>query len=193
MDKPGTSSSSTNASNIDIIELGSDDEDDIYPAQAAKVAEEDFLYMGHGSIDFGSNLREEKSIATLKLNKDFNLVDASHELVDPNPNIHDLFVNFDHQFFWSTLTSRACVVEWSKTMTRYKQTLLNPLIPKILSCAGICRFNVGNGLCCIRLSEPLLKLRPRKDLVETLLVIIFYVSIFREFFPPLNLLHTYGL
>ncbi|KFV93487.1 SprT-like domain-containing protein Spartan, partial [Eurypyga helias] len=36
-------------------------------------------------------------------------------------------------------------------------------------CAGVCRYEGKGGMCSIRLSEPLLKLRPRKDLVETLL------------------------
>lgn len=35
-----------------------------------------------------------------------------------------------------------------------------------LSCAGVCRYEGKGGMCSIRLSEPLLKLRPRKDLVE---------------------------
>lgn len=38
------------------------------------------------------------------------------------------------------------------------------------SCAGICTFHPRNRQCVISLSAPLLKLRPRKDLVETLLV-----------------------
>lgn len=37
------------------------------------------------------------------------------------------------------------------------------------SCAGICSYQGRGGMCTISLSEPLLKLRPRKDLVETLL------------------------
>lgn len=37
------------------------------------------------------------------------------------------------------------------------------------SCAGLCRFQPQNGSCNIRLSEPLLKLRPRRDLVETVM------------------------
>ncbi|XP_058165519.1 DNA-dependent metalloprotease SPRTN isoform X2 [Dasypus novemcinctus] len=36
-------------------------------------------------------------------------------------------------------------------------------------CAGVCSYEGTGGMCSIRLSEPLLKLRPRKDLVETLL------------------------
>ena len=39
------------------------------------------------------------------------------------------------------------------------------------SCAGLMAPLEGKGgACSIRLSEPLLKLRPRKDLVQTLLV-----------------------
>ena len=37
-------------------------------------------------------------------------------------------------------------------------------------CAGVCSYEGRGGLCSVRLSVPLLKLRPRKDLVETLLV-----------------------
>ncbi len=37
-------------------------------------------------------------------------------------------------------------------------------------CAGLCQYEGRGGLCVIKLSEPLLKLRPRRDLVETLLV-----------------------
>ena len=36
-------------------------------------------------------------------------------------------------------------------------------------CAGVCSYQGYGGLCSIRLSVPLLKLRPRKDFVETLL------------------------
>ncbi|CAH2217654.1 jg1240 [Pararge aegeria aegeria] len=81
-----------------------------------------------------------------------NLSDPELELVDPTPNVHSLFLHFDQVFFWTKLASRA-VVRWSKRM---------------YSCAGICSYDRG-GLCDIALSEPLLKLRPRKDLIETLL------------------------
>ncbi|XP_013187204.1 DNA-dependent metalloprotease dvc-1 [Amyelois transitella] len=82
-----------------------------------------------------------------------NLGDPELELIDPTPNIHTLFLHFDKLFFWTKLASRA-VVRWSKRM---------------YSCAGICSYEGRGGLCDIALSEPLLKLRPRKDLVETLL------------------------
>ena len=42
----------------------------------------------------------------------------------------------------------------------------------LCSCAGVCSYEGRGGLCSVRLSVPLLKLRPRKDLVETLLVSI---------------------
>ncbi|KAJ2950233.1 hypothetical protein O0L34_g11595 [Tuta absoluta] len=82
-----------------------------------------------------------------------NLGDPELELIDPTPNIHNLFIQFDKIFFCAKLASRA-VVRWSKRM---------------YSCAGICSYEGRGGLCDIALSEPLLKLRPRKNLVETLL------------------------
>eukprot|EP00731_Ephydatia_muelleri_P038318 Em0718g3a len=36
-------------------------------------------------------------------------------------------------------------------------------------CAGVCSYEGRGGLCSVRLSSPLLKLRPRRDLVQTLL------------------------
>lgn len=79
-----------------------------------------------------------------------SVVDHSWEILDPNPDIHGLFLAFNRQYFWSALDS--VLVQWSNRMT---------------VCAGLCRYQ--NGSCSISLSEPLLKLRPRKDLVETLL------------------------
>ncbi|XP_046388199.1 DNA-dependent metalloprotease SPRTN [Ischnura elegans] len=81
-----------------------------------------------------------------------NLIDPKLEYLDPNPDIHALFIHFDNLFFWKTL--RAVEVKWS---------------PRMTSCAGICCYQGRGGLCSIRLSLPLLKLRPRKDLIETLL------------------------
>ncbi|KAB0792376.1 hypothetical protein PPYR_14335 [Photinus pyralis] len=83
---------------------------------------------------------------------DKSLTDPSWELIDPTPNIHLLFVAFNGKYFWNKLIT-VCV-SWSKRMT---------------SCAGICSYQGSGGFCHITLSEPLLKLRPRKDLIETLL------------------------
>ena len=41
------------------------------------------------------------------------------ELSDPNPNIHDLFVQYDAMFFWRTLVSSGVAVRWSPRMTLY--------------------------------------------------------------------------
>jgi len=46
-----------------------------------------------------------------------NVVDKQWELIDPNPNVHTLFQQFNHQFFYGKLDS--VYVEWSKRMTRY--------------------------------------------------------------------------
>lgn len=89
------------------------------------------------------------------MNSTLNLVHPSWEFEDPTPDIHTLFDKFNEKFFFKKLAS--VELEWSK---------------KMYSCAGICysrRNNYGMS-CTIRLSEPLLKLRSRKELLETLLV-----------------------
>ena len=61
------------------------------------------------------------SIKEKKVEKDENevfkvsLVDPSWEMIDPTPNIHDLFFTFNQQFFWGTL--HAVEVKWSPRMT----------------------------------------------------------------------------
>src|SRR5581483_12412231 len=75
---------------------------------------------------------------------------VDHDLLDPNPDLHTLFLAFNEQYFWGLLS---CVeVRWSKKMTL---------------CAGLCSYDAG--YCSIRMSEPLLKFRPRSDMVNTLL------------------------
>lgn len=89
------------------------------------------------------------------LNSTQNLVHPEWETIDPTPDIFALFGAFNVKFFNGKLH---CVqLEWSK---------------KMYTCAGICyqRRNRMGMAITIRLSEPLLKLRQRKDLVETLLV-----------------------
>ena len=66
------------------------------------------------------------------------------------PNVYDLLLVYDSSFFEGRLGS--VELKWSKRMTL---------------CAGVCSYK--EGLVSIRLSEPLLKLRPVKDLKETLL------------------------
>ena len=88
------------------------------------------------------------------LNRTQNLVHPQWETLDPTPDIFALFGQFDAKFFQSRL--KCVTLEWSKRM---------------YSCAGICysRRNRYGMDITIRLSQPLLTLRPRKDLVETML------------------------
>ncbi|XP_064604047.1 uncharacterized protein LOC135469349 [Liolophura sinensis] len=85
-------------------------------------------------------------------NRALSIVDESWELTDPNPDIRALFLQFNDQFFWGKLAG--VEVKWS---------------PRMTLCAGLCCYEGRGGLCSIRLSKPLLSLRPRKDLIETLL------------------------
>lgn len=45
-----------------------------------------------------------------------DLVSAEAELLDPNPDLHEMFQLFDLQFFDGKLG--CCLVEWSKRMKR---------------------------------------------------------------------------
>ena len=81
-------------------------------------------------------------------------VDLAPDLISINPDLHELFLRFNVQFFDGVLD--AIEVKWSTRMT---------------SCAGVCSYDgpAGLGFCSIRMSEPLLKLRPTSDMIETLL------------------------
>ncbi|XP_061173844.1 protein pellino-like [Saccostrea echinata] len=81
-----------------------------------------------------------------------SLADESWELMDPNPDIRALFLQYNERFFWGRLAG--IEVKWS---------------PRMTLCAGLCVYEGRGGLCSVRLSLPLLKLRPRRDLVQTLL------------------------
>ncbi|XP_078069474.1 DNA-dependent metalloprotease SPRTN [Mustelus asterias] len=81
-----------------------------------------------------------------------SVVDEEWELIDPNPDLHSLFLQFNELYFWGRLAG--VEVRWS---------------PRMTLCAGVCSYEGRGGLCSIRISEPLLKLRPRRDLVETML------------------------
>ena len=85
---------------------------------------------------------------------EYDIVADNLELTDPNPDIWNLFRLFDEQFFEETLTRNCVELSWSPRMT---QT------------AGLCAWNPRTHFCSIRLSLPLLQLRTRRDLIETLL------------------------
>ncbi len=74
------------------------------------------------------------------------------ELMNPSVSVIDLFRYYNKQHFWGSL--HGVFVEFSTRMT---------------SCAGTCTFKGRLGGCRIALSEPLLKFRPRSDLLSTLL------------------------
>ncbi|CAL8128909.1 unnamed protein product [Orchesella dallaii] len=86
------------------------------------------------------------------------IVDERWELIDPTPDITHLFSLYDKEFFDGKLVGRVNV-EWSQA-------------PRMSSFVGYTEYffyQNGHRTCTIQLSEPLLSLRPRKDLVQTLL------------------------
>lgn len=89
---------------------------------------------------------------TVQFERPLSIVDKSWEMLDPSPDVRAMFLQFNDMFFWGKLSG--VEVKWS---------------PRMTLCAGVCSYEGRGGLCSIRLSEPLLKLRPRKDLVQTLL------------------------
>uniref|UniRef100_A0AAY4C8F0 DNA-dependent metalloprotease SPRTN n=1 Tax=Denticeps clupeoides TaxID=299321 RepID=A0AAY4C8F0_9TELE len=103
-------------------------------------------------------MEDEDFLLALQLQEQFDrdapvsIVDESWETLDPSPDVRAIFLQFNDTFFWGKLSG--VEVKWSARMTL---------------CAGVCSYEGRGGLCSIRLSEPLLKLRPRRDLVETLL------------------------
>ncbi|CAF0929246.1 unnamed protein product [Rotaria sordida] len=114
--------------------------------------DEDFLIALQLQNRFDKEEKEnDKQLDKVTQIHPMNVVDKQWELIDPNPDIYSLFQQFNRQFFYEKLDS--VYVEWSKRMTR---------------CAGICYYRRG-GECRIALSASYLTLRPRKDLVETLL------------------------
>lgn len=73
------------------------------------------------------------------------------ELLDPTPNIHDLFVHYQQVYFHNSLGNVS--VEWSGS--------------RMTQCGGICQKIPGGAM--IKLSKPLLTLRPTFELKNTLL------------------------
>lgn len=45
------------------------------------------------------------------------IVDGHWELTDPNPDIHQLFMDYDSMFFGGKLIASGVAVDWSKRMT----------------------------------------------------------------------------
>ncbi|XP_026175187.1 DNA-dependent metalloprotease SPRTN [Mastacembelus armatus] len=124
-----------------------------------------FASSGFQGNDFGQSNKKRKVEVTggdgdvvpcwkpsIQPERPLSIVDESWEVLDPSPDVRAMFLEFNDMFFWGKLSG--VEVKWS---------------PRMTLCAGVCSYEGRGGLCSIRLSEPLLKLRPRKDLVETLL------------------------
>ena len=73
-------------------------------------------------------------------------------------------------FFCQDCNVHPFCIKLSNFKYMYKLSLIQSFVYYYGRCAGLCCYEGRGGLCSIRLSEPLLKLRPRKDLVQTLLV-----------------------
>ena len=84
------------------------------------------------------------------------------ELLDPTPDIHLLFQLFDRRWFQGRLcASKQVFLRWS---TRLKLGAGMTMCERVRLASGS---EVGTSV--ILLSTPLLSLRPRKDLIETLI------------------------
>ncbi|KAL1254398.1 hypothetical protein QQF64_016627 [Cirrhinus molitorella] len=117
----------------------------------AGLSDEDYPSSKKRKID-SSGFMDVISYSQPRPERPLSIVDESWEMLDPNPDVRAMFLQFNDKFFWGKLSG--VEVKWS---------------PRMTLCAGVCSYEGRGGLCSIRLSEPLLKLRPRKDLVQTLL------------------------
>lgn len=167
-DKPGTSSRIESKKIYPEFDFISHYEDNLYDDEEKAQAEKDYQLAL-------AIMKEEQEAESLRVANDLaagdahqippddinmkykSVVDPELELKDPNPDLWHLFRCFDKRFFHNILTENGVEVNWSSRMTM---------------CAGVCGYkSCGHSAGCvsIRLSKPLLQLRPRKDLVETLL------------------------
>ena len=62
-----------------------------------------------------------------------SLVAPEWEDIDPTPDLHALFLQYNDRFFWSRL--HGCEVKWS---------------PRMTVCAGVCSYQKRAGYCSIR-------------------------------------------
>ncbi|BFZ07366.1 hypothetical protein BsWGS_10405 [Bradybaena similaris] len=125
-----------------------------YDREAALILDDDGDDKRRTESAFGSSWDTLKPFVPARQSfmPELSPVDPSLELSDPTPDIYLLFLDFNQRYFWGSLSG--VEVKWS---------------PRMTLCAGLCVYEGRGGLCSVRLSLPLLKLRPRKDLVETLL------------------------
>lgn len=115
----------------------------------------------HNGSTASTNAKKQKDNHVPKDFTDYTAQEQTHLNMDEGTlveaDIHTLFVQFNEELFGGELS--AVHVRWSKRATL---------------CAGLCRYqynslNPDARMCDIALSEPLLKYRPRSDLLNTLL------------------------
>jgi len=99
-----------------------------------------------------------KKDKTLLLKSSLSVVSPDWETLDPTPDIQELFIEFNDRFFNGKLAF--CFVTWSSSELPVDESH---------GWAGKCYYDQQFSRAQITLSEPILKRRSRRDLVETLL------------------------
>ncbi|KAE8578946.1 hypothetical protein XENTR_v10023844 [Xenopus tropicalis] len=140
---------------------------DFSPGAEAEVSESARMAKGKSNLKAAkalqgcSSAHEKRSVAcqtdgdpgvTQPAIEQLSVVDPYWEVLDPKPDIHALFDDFNKRFFRGLLPP--IDLKWSN---------------RLCITAGICIQDNISGKCRIRLNKPLLDLRPRKNTVETLL------------------------
>lgn len=97
--------------------------------------------------------KRDNDLENIDLESIENIVHPQWEIRDPNPDIYMLFIKFNQLFFENKLND--VLINWNKRMTAL----------------GGAFYEADGGLE-ICLSEPILKYRSRKAIIETLLVSI---------------------
>lgn len=96
--------------------------------------------------------QQEHDHAVAQKIESLSIVHPDLETLDPNPDIYKLFQQFDKRFFDGFLATKAIILKWEnlgRDAGRF--------------------YEVKNGVSSIALSSELMTLRPRRNLVETLL------------------------
>lgn len=109
------------------------------------------------------NTKKENKLLLLK--SALSIVSPDWETLDPNPDIQALFLEFNERFFYGKLIF--CTLDWTKNMELGQ-----------LEWAGKCEYREQYWRAHISLSEQILKRRPRKDTVETLLHEMIHAYVF---------------
>ncbi|OCT74119.1 hypothetical protein XELAEV_18033085mg [Xenopus laevis] len=93
-----------------------------------------------------------------------SVVDPIWEIIDPKPNLQELFDLFRETIFFGILPELK--VKWSRKMTQSAGQCTHPM-DENGNCKG----------CKIELSQPILEQRPRRDTVESLLHEMIHASL----------------